>query len=103
MTHTTYLPRIADAMFTDELHTSDAVQIVGPKWCGKTVNSEHCSASQVYLHNPDTGPSPLALADAKPSAILNGAEPQLIDEWQMAPQLWDAVRFSINRYHRRLY
>ncbi len=91
-----YLPRIADDMLTRKLRTAGAVHIVGPKWCGKTATARQRSASQVYLQDPDNGPALLALADAKPSAILAGEEPRLIDEWQMAPQLWDAVRFAID-------
>ncbi|HBT94600.1 MAG TPA: AAA family ATPase [Coriobacteriia bacterium] len=92
-----YLPRIADAILTRYLKTSGAVQVKGPKWCGKTATAERQSASQVYLQDPDRSAALLALADVKPSAILEGAEPRLIDEWQMAPQLWDAVRFAIDR------
>lgn len=96
-----YFSRILDALLQQQLKVSGAVQIVGPKWCGKTATAKHNSASQVYLQDPDKGPSLIALASAKPSLILEGAEPRLIDEWQMAPQLWDAVRFAIDQSHRR--
>lgn len=92
-----YLPRVADVVLAEKLKTAGAVHIKGPKWCGKTATAERHAASCVYLQDPDKGPSLLQLADVKPSAILDGAEPRLIDEWQMAPQLWDAVRFSIDR------
>lgn len=92
-----YLPRIADECLQWQLKTSGAVQIEGPKWCGKTSTGEQCAKSTVFLQDPDTGPALLALADSKPSAILEGDKPRLIDEWQMAPQLWDAVRFSVDR------
>lgn len=91
-----YLPRVADSVLARKLRTAGAVHIVGPKWCGKTATARQQSASQVYLQDPDNGFALLALADAKPSAILAGEEPRLIDEWQMAPQLWDAVRFAID-------
>lgn len=96
-----YLPRVADAILLEKLKTAGAVHIKGPKWCGKTATAERHAASCVYLQDPDKGPSLLQLADVKPSAILDGAEPRLIDEWQMAPQLWDAVRFSVDRGHGR--
>jgi predicted AAA+ superfamily ATPase len=96
-----YLPRVADAILANYLKTSGAVQVKGPKWCGKTATAERQSASQVYLQDPDNSAALLALADIKPSALLEGAEPRLIDEWQMAPQLWDAVRFAIDRGHGR--
>lgn len=97
----TYLPRIADERLAWQLKTSGAVQIEGPKWCGKTSTGEQCAHSAVFLQDPDTGPALLALADSKPSAILDGEKPRLIDEWQMAPQLWDAVRFSVDRNNQR--
>lgn len=92
-----YWPRVADVVLDRALRTSGAVQIVGAKWCGKTATAEQRSASQVFLQDPDQGPSLIALADTKPSTVLEGPEPRLIDEWQMAPQLWDAVRFAIDR------
>ncbi|KAB5607403.1 ATP-binding protein [Bifidobacterium jacchi] len=96
-----YLPRIADGLLSKALKTSGAVQIKGPKWCGKTATAERQAASQVYMQDPDRSATLMALADTKPSLILQGKEPRLIDEWQMAPQLWDAVRFAIDRGHGR--
>ena len=83
-----YLPRVADGLLTQALQSSGAVQIKGPKWCGKTATAERQSASQVFMQDPDRSATLLALADTKPSLILRGEEPRLIDEWQMAPQLW---------------
>ncbi len=97
MTEVDYLPRVADRVLERKLRTAGAVQIKGPKWCGKTATAARVSASGVYLQDPDNGPSYLQLADSKPSLLLAGAEPRLIDEWQMAPQLWDAVRYEIDR------
>ena len=96
-----YWPRIADQILDRALRASSAVQIVGAKWCGKTATAEERSASQVFLQDPDEGPALIALADVRPSLVLDGAEPRLIDEWQMAPQLWDAVRFSVDRDNRK--
>ncbi len=96
-----YLPRVADGVLAAKLRTAGAVQIKGPKWCGKTATAQRLAASEVYLQDPDKGPSLLELASIKPSALLDGAEPRLIDEWQMAPQLWDAVRYAIDRGHGR--
>lgn len=92
-----YLPRVADQQLAHLLGTSGAVLIKGPKWCGKTATAEHQAASAVYMQDPDRSRTLLGLADAKPSVLLAGDEPRLIDEWQMAPQLWDAVRFAVDR------
>ena len=92
-----YLPRIADGVLERALRASGAVEIKGPKWCGKTSTAERHTKSQVYFQDPDRRKSLLALAEAKPSLILEGEEPRLLDEWQDAPQMWDAVRFAVDR------
>lgn len=92
-----YLPRVIDVALERMLRSSGAVHVQGPKWCGKTMTAEHFSVSQVYMQDPDKRDSLLALAEMKPSAILEGPEPRLIDEWQEAPQLWDAVRFAVDK------
>jgi predicted AAA+ superfamily ATPase len=79
------------------LEVSGAVLVEGAKWCGKTSTAEQASNSVVYMQDPDVRDSNLALADAKPSLLLKGLSPRLIDEWQMAPVLWDAVRFEVDR------
>ncbi len=96
-----YLPRIADERLAWQLKISGAVQIEGPKWCGKTSTGKQIARSSVFLQDPDTSPSLLVLADSKPSVILEGEKPRLIDEWQMAPQIWDAVRFSVDQNGQR--
>lgn len=92
-----YLPRVADMRLDDALRSSGAVHIKGPKWCGKTETGIHHTRSQVYLQDPDKSLALLAMADSKPSELLIGDKPRLVDEWQMAPQLWDAVRFAVDR------
>ena len=92
-----YLPRVADMRLDDALRSSGAVHIKGPKWCGKTETGIHHTRSQVYLQDPDKSPALLAMADSKPTELLIGDKPRLVDEWQMAPQLWDAVRFAVDR------
>lgn len=99
--HVEYLPRIADKILAQSLKEAGAVQIKGPKWCGKTATAQHAAASCLYLQDPDQSANYLQLAAVKPSLLLEGDEPRLIDEWQMAPQLWDAVRFAIDRGHGR--
>lgn len=96
-----YLPRVADKLLAGKLKTAGAVHIQGPKWCGKTATAQRLASSCVYLQDPDRGPALLELASLKPSALLEGEEPRLLDEWQMAPQLWDAVRFAIDQGHGR--
>lgn len=92
-----YLPRIADGLLEERLSDAGAVLIRGAKWCGKTRTAEQQARSALYLQDPDSRTSNLELAETKPSLLLRGAEPRLIDEWQDAPQLWDAARFAIDR------
>jgi predicted AAA+ superfamily ATPase len=92
-----YLQRIADNVLNDVLEASGAVLIEGPKWCGKTRTAEERAASALYLQDPDGTASYLKAADTKPSLLLKGDTPRLIDEWQMAPVLWDAVRFAVDQ------
>lgn len=92
-----YLPRISDAMLAKKLQHSGAVLVTGPKWCGKTSTALVASKSVVYMQDPDKGPAYMTAADTKPSLLLEGSVPHLIDEWQMAPVLWDAVRFAVDQ------
>jgi uncharacterized protein len=92
-----YLTRIADIVLSSALEASGAVLIEGPKWCGKTRTAEEKAASALYMQDPDHTASYLKAADIKPSILINGDTPRLIDEWQMAPVLWDAVRFAIDQ------
>lgn len=97
MNSKSYIPRISDKALIDQLNLSGAVLVEGAKWCGKTQSSIQVAKTVIYLQDPDVGPGYLALADTKPSLLLEGETPLLIDEWQMAPVLWDAVRFAVDR------
>jgi predicted AAA+ superfamily ATPase len=92
-----YLPRIADKVLDTALEASGAVLIEGPKWCGKTKTAEEKAASVLYMQDPDHAVSYQQAVDIKPSLLLKGDTPRLIDEWQMAPVLWDAVRFMVDQ------
>ena len=92
-----YLPRLVDGLLTKELESFGAVLITGPKWCGKTSTGSNQAKSKLFLQNPDEREQNLRLADVKPSLLLEGPKPRLIDEWQDAPSLWDAVRFSVDQ------
>jgi len=91
------LYRISDKVLDFALSVSGAVLIEGPKWCGKTRTAEEKAASVLYMQDPDHTGSYLKAADSMPSALLRGSVPRLIDEWQMAPVIWDAVRFAVDQ------
>lgn len=91
-----YLQRMVDGLLTELLESSGAVLIEGPKWCGKTTTATQQAASILRLQNPDTREAYIATAKTKPSLLLKGETPRLIDEWQIIPQLWDAVRVMVD-------
>lgn len=92
-----YIPRIADQILQKKLRTSGAVLINGPKWCGKTWTALNAANSVIYLQDPDKRASYIKMAQTTPSFLLQGDKPRLIDEWQTATILWDAVRFQVDR------
>ena len=91
-----YLPRIVDAELDLRLRSVGAALIVGPKWCGKTTTAKQQAKSVLEMQNPDLQTGYLKLAETKPSLLLQGEKPRLIDEWQLAPVLWDAVRAAVD-------
>lgn len=97
MNEKSYIPRLCDAGLQLALESSGAVLIEGAKWCGKTSTASNISRSVLFMQDPDNAGSYQAAADAKPSLLLQGETPRLIDEWQMAPVLWDAVRFEVDK------
>ena len=91
-----YLQRTADEHLRERLNAFGAVLIEGPKWCGKTTTAMQQANSIIKLQDTDMRAQYLATAAAKPSLLLQGATPRLIDEWQDAPVIWDAVRTMVD-------
>ena len=91
-----YKNRIVDKILEKKLKGKGAVLIQGPKWCGKTTTAEQISKSILYMTKPDEREQNLTLAEINPSLLLQGDVPRLIDEWQIAPKLWDAIRYEID-------
>lgn len=92
-----YMPRVVDEELSLRLEAFGATLIVGPKWCGKTTTGEQKAKSVLRMQDPDRREGYLATAETKPSLLLKGDNPRLIDEWQMAPVLWDAVRMAVDQ------
>ena len=92
-----YIKRYVDEELNDILECMGAVLIVGPKWCGKTTTATQFAKTIIELQHPTLGKSYIELADVDPLLLLDGEKPLLIDEWQMAPELWDAVRYSVDK------
>lgn len=92
-----YYPRITDKILGEALDSAGAVLIEGPKWCGKTWTAAQKSKSILYMQDPDSRESNILAASVKPSLLLQGETPRLIDEWQVAPVLWDSVRHEVDQ------
>lgn len=91
-----YKKRIADDILKRKLKGKGAVLIEGPKWCGKTTTAEQMAASVLYMDNPQFKTQNILMAQVNPKFLLKGETPRLIDEWQLAPELWDAIRFEVD-------
>ena len=92
-----YIKRTCDENLKLKLETFGAVHIIGPKWCGKTTTAKQFAKSYIEMQDPDKREMYLETAKIKPTNLLIGENPRLIDEWQIAPNLWDAVRVSVDR------
>lgn len=91
-----YLKRIIDDDLDKYLEMIGAILIIGPKWCGKTTTAERHAKSVLKLQDKDQYQTNMMWADIEPSRLLRGDKPRLIDEWQIAPVLWDSVRTSVD-------
>lgn len=91
-----YRKRIADDILRRKLEGKGAVLIEGPKWCGKTTTAEQIAGSVLYMDDPEKKEQNVTMAELNPKRLLKGATPRLIDEWQLAPKLWDAIRFEVD-------
>lgn len=99
MTTDNYKPRIADKILADLLDACGCVLIEGSKWCGKTTTAEQQAKSVVYMADPEDNTRNIQLAKTTPRFILKGDTPRLIDEWQVVPTLWDAIRGEVDHRH----
>ena len=91
-----YLHRIADDVLKERLEAFGAVLVEGPKWCGKTTTSQQIAKSVIKIQDTDMREEYKATAASKPSLLLQGSTPRLIDEWQDIPVIWDAVRTMVD-------
>ena len=91
-----YKSRIADAVLADKLSYMGAVLVRGPKWCGKTTTCEQIAKSAIYMDDPELSIQNQDYAAINVKDLLRGDRPRLIDEWQIAPSLWDSVRFEVD-------
>ena len=92
-----YLPRVSDELLKLKIESKGAVLIEGAKWCGKTTSALQFAKSVLFMQQPENKAQNILMADISPKILLAGENPRLIDEWQLAPKLWDAVRFEVDQ------
>ena len=92
-----YMTRIADKVITERLEAKGAILIEGPKWCGKTTTGKHLAKSVIEMDRPEMTNQYKQMAELNPSVLLAGEVPHMIDEWQIAPNLWNAVRYEVDQ------
>jgi hypothetical protein len=91
-----YKARIVDNMLKEKLEVKGAVVIEGPKWCGKTTTAMQVAGSILRMDEPRNREANIQMAEIDPGQLLKGDAPRLIDEWQIAPKLWDATRYEVD-------
>ncbi|MCQ2310892.1 MAG: DUF4143 domain-containing protein [Paludibacteraceae bacterium] len=91
-----YKPRVCDKELSEQLEAAGAVLIEGAKWCGKTYTGRNAANSVLFMQDRDRSNMYKQMAATKPSLLLDGESPRLLDEWEEAPVLWDAVRFTVD-------
>lgn len=91
-----YKARIVDDILKDKLEAKGAVVIEGPKWCGKTTTALQVAGSVIRMDEPSKREANIQMSEIAPERLLQGKTPRLIDEWQIAPKLWDATRYEVD-------
>ena len=91
-----YKARIVDNILKEKLEAKGAVVIEGPKWCGKTTTAMQVAGSILRMDEPRNREANIQMAEIDPGRLLKGDTPRLIDEWQIAPKLWDATRYEVD-------
>lgn len=91
-----YIPRITDKLLKERLNSKGAVLIQGPKWCGKTTTAKQIAKSIISMDKPDMIKQYIQMSELSPATLLEGETPRLIDEWQIAPNIWNAVRYEVD-------
>ena len=91
-----YRPRIVDEILKDKLEAKGAVIVEGPKWCGKTTTAMQVAGSVLRMDEPSKREANIQMSEIAPGRLLQGETPRLIDEWQIAPKLWDATRYEVD-------
>ncbi len=91
-----YKPRVVDTILADKLNEKGAVVIEGPKWCGKTTTASQVAKSILRMDEPKKRDENLQQSEINPEVLLAGETPRLIDEWQIAPIIWDSIRYEVD-------
>lgn len=93
-----YTARVSDAAVAAALGAMPTVVIEGPRGCGKTWTGRRFARSEVLFDRDLNARRSVSVA---PSLALEGPEPRLLDEWQLAPEIWNQVRHASDEDQRK--
>ena len=88
-----YRARVTEDELVQRLTSAGAVVIEGPKACGKTATARRFSNSEILL---DVDANARQAIEVDPTLVLDGPTPRLIDEWQIAPSIWNHIRRAVD-------
>jgi hypothetical protein len=92
-----YIKRIIDKTISEKMQVVGCVVVRGPKWCGKTTTAEQFAKSVIELQDPVEGAKYREIAENNIKLLLEGNKPRLIDEWQLIPNIWNAIRYDVDK------
>ena len=95
-----YINRIVDSEIKKKMNTAGAIEIKGPKWCGKTTSAKQIAKTTIEMQHPEKGKQYIEIAKNNPALLLEGDKPLLIDEWQIVPALWNAIRYQVDSQNK---
>jgi len=93
----TYIKRIIDKTISEKMQVMGCLVVKGPKWCGKTTTAEQFAKSVLELQDPVEGTKYKEIAENNIKLLLEGESPRLIDEWQLIPNIWNAIRYDVDK------
>ena len=91
-----YKRRILDSVLERRFKSVGAILLEVIKWCGKTTTCEQFAKSVIYMDEPEKRDHNVLMSRIRPAEVLDGENPRLIDEWQIAPVLWDSIRYRVD-------
>lgn len=87
-----YIKRVIDLELDKRSNAFNAINIIGPKGCGKTRTASERCKTVIEFQDEERRAGYIAVAESSPSMFFKNEKPILFDEWQDAPKVWGAIR-----------